>query len=136
MTKNYRKKFSKSIDLFNYTQYIISIKTTIYGGCEIMRNLFNRFRSAETLQAFISKSSFNMSDIYEHLELAHKLNRKYLCILIGEDGNEALFSFSYKNRLLNLVKLFCGGEYDDKKIKSVKYFDTVITEEDDEDDED
>ena len=101
-----------------------------------MRNLFNRFRSAENLKAFIAKSAFNMDDVGEHIALAHKLNRKYLCIIIGENGDEALFSFSYKNRLLRLVRIFCGGEYDDSKIKAIYYFDTVTTEKDIEDEED
>lgn len=101
-----------------------------------MRNLFNRFRSAENLQAFITGSAFNMSDVGEHIALARKLNRKYLCIIIGENGDEALFSFSYKNRLLNIARVFCGGEYDDSKIKAIHYFDTVITESDIEDEDD
>ena len=100
-----------------------------------MRNLFNSFRSVENLQAFIKGSAFNMSDVGEHIALAQKLNRKYLCIIIGENGDEVLFSFSYKNRLVRISRIFCGGEYDDSKIKAIHYFDTVITADDIDDEE-
>ena len=98
-----------------------------------MRTLIKYFNTAETLQDFIKKSSFTQDEARHHLELAEKLNRKYLCIVVGEDGSEVLFSFSYRNRLVNIIKYFCGGEYDDNKIKTIHFFDTTTIEEDDDD---
>ena len=60
---------------------------------------------AESLSDFINKTGWSARHVISVVKSASETHRRYVALIVAEDGSEHLFHYTNKNRLYNKCKI-------------------------------